>query len=110
MPSDSNAAIIDTAAIEELPSYVKLYGPNGAAHFFDGSAEGPPLADVFATLEQSETATVDPTLLTGSQTVASVEARTITDLSFVLRKTRDQLDAATGPAHIGKPATIDSLA
>lgn len=109
MPSDANAAAINSAAIAELLSYARLYGPNGVAHLSDGSAEGPPPADVVAALERLETATVDPTLLTGSQTVASVEEQTITDLGFVARNTRDQLSAATGPYYIGQPAALNSL-
>ena len=109
MASDPNAALINAAAIQEMLSFPRPYGPNGFNRLLDGGPDRPPPADVVAVLEQLETATVDPTLLTGSQTIASVEAQTITDLSFVARFTRDQLGVATGPAYIGNPATLDSL-
>ncbi len=109
MASDSNAAVINAAAIQEMLSFPRPYGPNGFNRLLDGGPDRPPPADVVAVLEQLETATVDPALLTGGQTIASVEARTIADLSFVSRFTLDQLGDATGPAHIGAASTLDSL-
>ncbi len=109
MPSDANAAVINRAAIQEMLSFPRVYGPNGFNRLLDGGPDRPPPADVVAALERLETAVVDPALLTGSQTVASVEAQTITDLSHVAGFTRDQLNAATGPYSIGDPATIGSL-
>ena len=105
----SNAALINAAAIQEMLSFPRPYGPNGFNRLLDGGPERPPPADVVAILEQLETATVDPALLTGSQTVASVEAQTLTDLSNVARFTRDQLGDATGPYHIGAASTLDTL-
>jgi hypothetical protein len=47
-----------------------------------------------AVLEQLETATIDPTLLTDGQTVALVEAQTIADLSSLAGITRSKLGGA----------------
>ncbi len=80
MPSDSNAATIHASAIQEMLSLPKLYGPNGFLKILSDEAGGPP-ASLVAVLEQLETATVDPTLLMDGQTVDSVEAQTIADLS-----------------------------
>ena len=82
----------------------KLYGPNGFVNVLNtgranGSNDGPP-ATLVAALEQLETATVDPTLLTDGQTVASVEAHTITDLQSLAFLTSSLL---YGAAHTLTP-------
>lgn len=109
MASDSNAALINAAAIQEMLSFPRPYGPNGFNRLLDGGPDRPPPADVVAVLEQLETATVDPALLTGSQTIASVEAQTLGDLSNITSFTYDQLGDATGPYHIGAASTLRSL-
>ncbi len=109
MASDLNAALINAAAIQEMLSFPRPYGPNGFNSLLDGGPDRPPPADVVAVLEQLETAAVDPALLTGSQTVASVEAQTLDDLSKITSFTYDQLGDATGPYHIGAASTLRSL-
>ena len=103
VPSDSNTATINNLAIQEMLSLPRVYGPNGFNNLYNnvqnptyGGTAGPP-ADLVAALEQLETATVDPALLTGDQTVASVEAQTITDLSDLAVITNNELEAAAGP-------------
>ncbi len=97
MPSRT-AAAINTAAVQELLNLVRLYGPNGYLNFDfrngrPGGTGGPP-GGLVAALEQLETAAVDPALLADGQTVASVEARTITDLGAFSGFVLDQLEAA----------------
>lgn len=109
MASDPNAALINAVAIQEMLSFPRVYGPNGFNRLLDGGPERPPPADVVAVLEQLETATVDPTLLTGGQTIASVEAQTLDDLSKITSFTYAQLNDATGPYSIGAASTLRSL-
>jgi len=97
MAIDRNTASINIAAIQEMLKLPKIYGPNGFFNILDGATSGPP-ADLVAALERLETAAVDPTLLTGGQTVASVQTQTITDLNLFSTLTRDLLGAAAGPA------------
>ena len=105
MPSDSNTATINNLAVQEMLSLPRVYGPNGFNNLYNnvqnptyGGTAGPP-ADLVAALEQLETATVDPALLTGDQTVTSVEVQTITDLTQLAAITRDELTGAAGPAY-----------
>lgn len=85
MPDDPDAAVIHDLAVRELLNLAKLYGPHGFVNILNSGntayagSDGPPAAFI-AALELLETATVDPTLLMGGQTVASAEARTISDL------------------------------
>ena len=58
MLSDTNTAIINTAAIQEMLDLPKLYGPNGFENRTDHGTGGPP-ADLVAALKRLETATVD---------------------------------------------------
>ena len=109
MASGSNATIINAAAIQEMLIFPKTYGPNGFKGLLDDVPNEPPPADVVAALERLETAVVDPTLLTGSQTIASVGAQTTSDLNDVSRFTVDELSAASGPYHIGESAVVESL-
>ena len=90
MPSDSNTATINNLATQEMLNLPKLYGPNGFFKVSATAAGGPP-ADLVAALEQLETATVDPTLLTEGQTAASVEAQTIADLGKITDATGAEL-------------------
>lgn len=71
----------------------KLYGPHGFVNALGNRTGGPPI-DLVAALEQLETATVDPTLLAGGQSVASVEAQTIADLGKLANATRVELSGA----------------
>lgn len=96
MPADPTTEAINTAAAQELLNLPKVYGPNGINSIVSGVTAGPPAALV-AALEQLESATVDPALVPGGQTVASVEAQTLTDLSHLASSTAIQLGAATGP-------------
>ena len=112
MPSDSNTATINTLAIQEMLSLPRVYGPNGYNNLYNnvrnptyGGTAGPP-ADIVAALEQLETATADPALLTGGQTVASVEAQTISDLTQLTTITNNGLAAVIGPA--GTPASTNA--
>lgn len=112
MPSDSNTATINNLAIREMLSLPRVYGPNGYNNLYNnvqnptyGGTAGPP-ADIVAALEQLETAQVDPALLTGDQTVASVEAQTITDLTHLTVITNNELAGAAGPA--GTPASTNA--
>lgn len=91
MAVDTEAAQINALAIQMMLDLPKLYGPNG----FDGKA-GPP-ANLVAVLMQLETAAVDPTLLSGNQTIASVETQTLTDLQGIAEVTNDELRAASRP-------------
>ena len=91
MAADTEATQINALAVEIMLDLPKLYGPNG----FDGTA-GPP-ADLVTVLMQLETAAVDPALLAGNQTVASVEAQTLTDLRGIAEVTNDELLAASRP-------------
>ena len=99
MPSPT-AAAINNAAVQELLDLVRLYGPNGFLNFDvrngRSAGSGGPPADLVATLERLQTATVDLTLLADGQTVASVEARTTTDLGAFSGFVFDQLAAAVG--------------
>ena len=125
MPSDSNTATINNLAIQEMLSLPRVYGPNGFNNLYNnvqnptyGGTAGPP-ADIVAALEQLETAQVDPALLTGSQTVASVEAQTIADLSDFANITNTELRAIAAPGsyyrvpvglgEIRLPQTVASL-
>ena len=112
MSSASNTATINNLAIQEMLSLPRVYGPNGYNNLYNnvqnptyGGTAGPP-ADIVAALEQLETAQVDPALLTGSQTVASVEAQTISGLSQLTAITNNQLAAVAGPA--GTPASTNA--
>ncbi len=82
MPSDSNADVIHSLAIQDMLNLPKCYGPNGIGNVVFSRTGGPP-ADLVAVLEQLETATVDPSLLADGQTTASVEAQTVFDLTRV---------------------------
>jgi len=93
MPSDSNTVVIQALAIQEMLNLPKLYGPNGFLKVLSNETGGPP-ANLVAVLEQLETATIDPTLLTDGQTVALVEAQTIADLSSLAGITRSKLGGA----------------
>lgn len=112
MPPDSDAATINNLAIQEMLSLPRVYGPNGFNTFYNknprptNSGTGGPPADIVAALEQLETAQVDPVLLTGDQTVASVEAQTIADLTQLTTITNDQLAGIAGPA--GTPASTNA--
>lgn len=93
--------VINNLAIQELLNVARVYGPNGFARFTSNELDVAPPADFIAVLEQLETATADAALLTGNQTVASVEAQTIADLTELYDTTRDQLNAVAGlGAHI----------
>ena len=112
MPDDPNAATINNLAIREMLNLPKLYGPHGFINTFDSttgtanaSSDGPP-ADLVAVLEQLETATVDPTLLTNGQTVASVEVQTIADLESFAYLTRTLLGAAASASTLTPGAYI----
>jgi len=52
MASDPNAALINAAAIQEMLSFPRPYGPNGFNRLLDGGPDRPPPADVVAVLEQ----------------------------------------------------------
>ena len=106
MPSDSSTATINNLAIQEMLSLPRVYGPHGYNDLYNnyqnptyGGTAGPP-ADIVAALEQLETAQVDPALLTGDQTVASVEAQTINDLTQLAAITRDELSSVAGPSDV----------
>jgi hypothetical protein len=96
MSSASDAALINALAIQRVLNLPKLYGPNGFENRSSGGAGGPP-ADLVAVLQQLETATVDPALLTGGQTVASVTAQTIADLNSLADINQSELLAASTP-------------
>jgi hypothetical protein len=102
MSDDPSAAVIHDLAVRELLNVPKLYGPHGFINILNSGNtayagnDGPPTALV-AALEQLETATVDPTLLTGGQTVASVEAQTISDLQEIAFLTRQLLGLTVVP-------------
>src|SRR5882757_2426882 len=87
--SDTEAQAINTLAVQEMLDLPQLYGPAGII----GPA-GPP-ADLVASLEQLETAAVDPALLSSGETVASVETKTFTDLSALHHIVQDDLRAAS---------------
>ena len=108
MPADPNAAIINASAIGELLNLPKLYGPNGFSNILSNETGGPP-ANIVAILEQLETATVDPTLLTDGQTVASAESQTIADLSSFAGITRTELGGASGPDSIAFNVSLFSI-
>jgi hypothetical protein len=76
MVTDPNATMINSLAVQAMLDLPALYGP---ADLIGGGSNDPP-ALLVSTLEQLETATVDPALLTGNQTIASVETQTVTDL------------------------------
>jgi len=102
MASASDDAQINSLAVQRMLNLPKLYGPNGFENRSNHSTGGPP-ADLVAVLEQLETATIDPTLLTGSQTVASVAAQTIADLNSLAGINQFELLAAsTPPGSIGQ--------
>lgn len=96
MPPETDAVAINRSAIQAMLDLPKLYGPNGFLNRADHGTAGPP-AGLVAVLEQLETAVVDPTLLAGSQTVASVEAQTVADLTSLSRIIHDELRAASVP-------------
>ena len=114
MPDDPNAAVIHDLAVRELLNLPKLYGPHGFINILNSGStayagnDGPPAALV-AALEQLETATVDPALLTGGQTVASVEAQTISDLQHIAFLTRQLLGLTVVPTLL-TPGTYISAA
>jgi len=108
MPADPNTAIINASAIGELLNLPKLYGPNGFSNVLSNETGGPP-ANLVAALEQLETATVDPTLLTDGQTVASAEAQTIADLSRLAGITGTELGGAAAPDSIGLNVSLFSI-
>ena len=83
---DANVAQINAMAQQEMLVLPKIYGPNSI-----NGPSGPP-ADLISALESLETTTgVDPTKLTGSQTVASVEMQTITDLTTLASSTAGEI-------------------
>jgi len=96
MASTSDAAQINSLAVQRMLNLPKLYGPNGIENRANQGTGGPP-ADLVAVLEQLETATIDPALLTGSQTVASVTKQTIADLNSLAGINQFELLAASAP-------------
>ena len=108
MPADPSRALINASAIGELLDLPKLYGPNGFLNVLSNEIGGPP-ADLVAALEQLETATVDPNLLTDGQTVASVEAQTVADLGSLAGITGTELGGAAGPDSIAFNVSLFSI-
>jgi hypothetical protein len=76
MVTDPNATMINSLTVQAMLNLPSLYGPSDLI----GSGNADPPAILVSTLEQLETATADPTLLTGSETIASVETQMVTDL------------------------------
>ena len=97
MAASTNTATINALATQVMLNLPKLYGPNG----FNGP--GSPPADLVASLEQLETAVVDPALLTSGQSVSSVEEQTISDLNNFSNLVQKELAASNGPiGNIGR--------
>ena len=73
MPSDTNASIIHDLSTQEKLSLPRVYGWNGYTsihNILSPSRSNGPHANIVAALEHFGTATVDPALLTSSQTGA----------------------------------------
>jgi hypothetical protein len=92
MATDSDATLINSLAVQAMLELPELYGPITLSGVAD------PPSSLVAAIEQLETATVDPTVLTGSQTVNSIETATVTDLqSLTGVMTQDIQLTSTGP-------------
>jgi hypothetical protein len=89
---NATEAMIAGAARQEMLSLPQLYGPNGL-----NTSMGYP-TNLIVALQQLETPMVVPSLLTGSQTVDSVVAQTLSDLQSLAAATDGEVRiAGLGP-------------
>ena len=103
MTQDAAAQQISALSLSEIPIIAELSGPNGIAYGPDG-----PDPDLIAALTKLETAQVDVTTLSEGQTVASIEAQTLTDLE-TLSATATTLLRAASQGELGDAGRIGLL-